>query len=492
MEEKSKITKVIGALWASRDELSLRNVRKSYIPYILIFPLAIMLADFFYHDWGGTLLGIDNILMQMIAYGVAWLIVAVLPKQSIPVILRIAVCFEVLLVIPTVLLAEHGQIGLILITAFQFFAGILEACGFYIISYVCRNAERWTSIVIAGIYYGFGYGLHEIEAVEHFLFTVAPIISVIILAVSAFFIKSALLKEATAGDAHHEAALSAVHGQSAVKVKSPSDGNGYYFVIILFFIYYLVVLTNYFFEDDQSFINDYFYGGGMLIGVVVVTVVQLVFNKSVWHLWNVYLVLTFIGAFIIVFKIILTLEAGALIYGIANNIGYIAINYLLASVVKMNGDYKFFRIICAFFFFHDTILSEVFDRIFYAANTPAGTLGIVIILASVCICFLLSPILEKKIFAQDWMDRLHELDVEKYEEEIQIVEDIINEEKVHLTKREQEIMTLLLTNKPPKEIAAELYVSRATVDFHTNNLYRKMNIQSRTELILAARGAEKA
>jgi DNA-binding CsgD family transcriptional regulator len=49
-------------------------------------------------------------------------------------------------------------------------------------------------------------------------------------------------------------------------------------------------------------------------------------------------------------------------------------------------------------------------------------------------------------------------------------------------------MTLLLTNKPPKEIAAELYVSRATVDFHTNNLYRKLNISSRTELFLSVHG----
>ena len=51
-----------------------------------------------------------------------------------------------------------------------------------------------------------------------------------------------------------------------------------------------------------------------------------------------------------------------------------------------------------------------------------------------------------------------------------------------LTSREREIFTLLLTDKPPKEIASFLKVSYYTVDFHRKNLYRKLGIQSRTEL----------
>ena len=52
----------------------------------------------------------------------------------------------------------------------------------------------------------------------------------------------------------------------------------------------------------------------------------------------------------------------------------------------------------------------------------------------------------------------------------------------NLTSREREIFTLLLTDKPPKEIASFLKVSYYTVDFHRKNLYRKLGIQSRTEL----------
>ena len=51
-----------------------------------------------------------------------------------------------------------------------------------------------------------------------------------------------------------------------------------------------------------------------------------------------------------------------------------------------------------------------------------------------------------------------------------------------LTKREQEILVRLLNGLAPKEIAHNLKVSYPTVNFHTNNLYRKLGIQSRTEL----------
>ena len=55
-------------------------------------------------------------------------------------------------------------------------------------------------------------------------------------------------------------------------------------------------------------------------------------------------------------------------------------------------------------------------------------------------------------------------------------------DRYNLTPREKEIIKLLLTGKAPKEIAYNLNISYATVIFHTNNLYRKLGIQSRAEL----------
>lgn len=50
-----------------------------------------------------------------------------------------------------------------------------------------------------------------------------------------------------------------------------------------------------------------------------------------------------------------------------------------------------------------------------------------------------------------------------------------------LTKQEQTVLELLLENKSNKEIANALFVSVSTIKTHVNNIYKKLNVQSRSE-----------
>jgi len=52
----------------------------------------------------------------------------------------------------------------------------------------------------------------------------------------------------------------------------------------------------------------------------------------------------------------------------------------------------------------------------------------------------------------------------------------------NLTAREMEIYNLLLTDLPTKQIADKLGLSYSGVNFHIQNLYRKLRLQSRAEL----------
>lgn len=54
--------------------------------------------------------------------------------------------------------------------------------------------------------------------------------------------------------------------------------------------------------------------------------------------------------------------------------------------------------------------------------------------------------------------------------------------KEQLTKQEQNILALLLEEKTNKEIAEALFVSLSTVKTHVNNIYKKLNVQSRDEV----------
>lgn len=64
-----------------------------------------------------------------------------------------------------------------------------------------------------------------------------------------------------------------------------------------------------------------------------------------------------------------------------------------------------------------------------------------------------------------------------------------------LTEREREVMELVVAGKLSKQIAAELGISKKTVDVHRARVMHKMEVESLAELVelvLAARAADKA
>lgn len=52
---------------------------------------------------------------------------------------------------------------------------------------------------------------------------------------------------------------------------------------------------------------------------------------------------------------------------------------------------------------------------------------------------------------------------------------------VKLTKREVEVLTLVIEGKSSKEVADQLFVSKRTVDFHLANIYDKLNVTNRVQ-----------
>ena len=48
-----------------------------------------------------------------------------------------------------------------------------------------------------------------------------------------------------------------------------------------------------------------------------------------------------------------------------------------------------------------------------------------------------------------------------------------------LTSRELEILALVLTGRTNKAIAKEVSISAKTVEFHLDNIYRKLGVRSR-------------
>jgi DNA-binding CsgD family transcriptional regulator len=55
--------------------------------------------------------------------------------------------------------------------------------------------------------------------------------------------------------------------------------------------------------------------------------------------------------------------------------------------------------------------------------------------------------------------------------------------KYDISNREQEVVNLILKGKTNKEIEDKLYISLKTVKSHIYNVYRKMGVKTRLELI---------
>jgi DNA-binding NarL/FixJ family response regulator len=56
------------------------------------------------------------------------------------------------------------------------------------------------------------------------------------------------------------------------------------------------------------------------------------------------------------------------------------------------------------------------------------------------------------------------------------------EEQYHVTKREKEVLSLLMEGLSYKEIAMKCFISLETMNSHIKNIYQKLNVHSRAQL----------
>ena len=57
-------------------------------------------------------------------------------------------------------------------------------------------------------------------------------------------------------------------------------------------------------------------------------------------------------------------------------------------------------------------------------------------------------------------------------------------ELVKLSPREIEVFAYLLTDKTQEEIARELFISSSSVHFHCKNIYKKLEVSGRRQILI--------
>jgi DNA-binding CsgD family transcriptional regulator len=451
----------ITKLFQIRDELSFRNIRRELLPYLLIFPLSVVMGNLRYYDHSIALAGFRSSELTFFLLGLGWLILTLTPQRLIMPFLRLSAIISAIL-LPFLIFMPVGFAWFTLYMAFKFFNGLCAACAFFLFCFILNNIERILGMALIQFYYGIYYAAWSIFPAFHTASETWGAVSV-----TAVFLVIVFL---------------CGKNQQKIKIDNDGKGSGVPFVIGLHIVFYMIVCMVNYIEWGENSLSGLAFGTGTFFSVGLLIIVQLLIGRSALYLWLMFLVFSLLGLGALLYDTHITIVSGSFAYGLGDGIGYIVICYMCAGAIKRSKSLRMFRLYCLMFFAEYFVISGLFSFYFNYFDSPNKFLAFGVVLVLVSVSLLLMPFMQKKLFDADWTDGLYLRDMEEYSLPFAQTEAINTQNNLNLTPREEEIFTMLLAGKAPKEIAHTLKISYYTVLFHQKNLYRKLGIQSRAEL----------
>ena len=443
-----------------RDELTLRNIRKEILPIILVFPLSVIAGDLRYFDLSIELWGFQSFELMLYPLGLGWLVLAFVPKKFLMTLLRTAaVCSALLLPLQFLLTGDMELLAVFM--AFQFINGICAACAFFLFCFRLNNVERLFGMSLIIFYYGFWYTIWRSYPVVQEIGKTWGGAAVVAVYVTVVFLCREKEQSQTTED---------------------SKGTGTKFVIALHMVYYTIMCTINYLEWMENSVVSLPYGLGQFAAIVFILLIQIRVSQSALYIWLMYLVLSLLGLGILIYNWQLTRLLGSFVYGLGDGLGYIIIYYLCAGVIKKSMSLNMYRLFCLVLFIEYCLISGVYSRAMNIYEGPNRYLAFGVVLVLCSACFLLIPLMQKKLYETDWTDGIQLQEIPEYAQPLAETETVNVRDELGLTEREQEIFTMLLKGVSPKEIGYTLKVSYKTVDFHKNNMYRKLGIHSMHDL----------
>lgn len=167
----------------------------------------------------------------------------------------------------------------------------------------------------------------------------------------------------------------------------------------------------------------------------------------------------------------------AMLFGISSTMGMINMYYILGVIGKKYNSMRYVQlsilVIGIFGGISGVVLGDLITRI----NTFSVSLMASVVSAAVVLMFLIfAPAFESVYYEDEWAKDSKKTDIDN--------EQLHMFRQYKLSNREIEVCKLLLQGYTMRQIAAILSLAYPTVNTYCTSIYRKLNINSRTELLL--------
>jgi len=167
----------------------------------------------------------------------------------------------------------------------------------------------------------------------------------------------------------------------------------------------------------------------------------------------------------------------SILLGIGSTIGMINMYYILAVVGKKYNSMKYVKLSIFFIGICGGISGVVIGNVISNINTiQASIIATVIATLFLLIFLVISPNLVRVQQYNDWVMDAGRVEIENKKKDMFA--------GYHLSKRETEVCKLLLEGFTLRQISATLSIAYSTVNTYCTSAYRKLSINSRTELII--------
>lgn len=224
--------------------------------------------------------------------------------------------------------------------------------------------------------------------------------------------------------------------------------------------------------------NYYFYG--ILAGLSVVLLLQNRFSMNLCIMLNLSFAFLAVGflADIVRMQYQDMVIVSAVCFGVAYSIGIVNIYYLTGLMIKKFRSISFYRIgilLSGMYYF----VTSIFVHIFEQSKLLVPTVWMAFI--SVCIViliFIFSPFFIKMLYSGEWIDDAYREDVSQCSRLDARLKDY------KLTPAEIEVCRLLLDGYTLRQISGMQSKAYATINTYCTSIYRKLNINSRAELLI--------